>query len=221
MGFTRDGTYRKGYSASASSVATDATFNLSTGRMVVVCVQTFFNFAQTWSVTDTAGNTYTGLTKYNDGDSVAATQLFYCLSTTASSASNTWTASFGETANEPTIAVTVYSFTGTTALVASSGAGGNSAAPASAAITAGQMAVTSVKHYSANTPTAGSGWTEQWTQVDGGPYQQDRIDDPGGTITPQISLSGSAQWVCAGASFSDTASGAPRQMMHLSRQRRT
>ena len=220
MPFTRDGTYKKGYSASASTVATDATFNLSTGRLVVVAVQTFFNFANAWTVTDTAGNTYTALTKYNDGDSVTAAQLFYCLSTTAANASNTWTASFGETANEPTIEVMVYSYSGTAAFVAGSGAGGVSAAPASSAITAGQVAVACLKHYSAETITPGSGWTEQWTQLNGGPYIQDRIDNPGGTITPQVSLSASAQWTMTGASFSLSGGGssnAPR-MYHLTQQ---
>lgn len=207
MAFSRDGTVRKGYSASATTVATDSTFNLSTGRLVVVAVQSFFTFNFSWSVSDTAGNTYTALTRYIDGDSTSGVQLFYCLSTTSANASNTWTASYGETANEPTIAVMVYSYSGTATLLDSDGAGGNSAAPASPAITAGDCAVAAVKHFSAETTTVGSGWTEQWDQVNGGPYFEDRIDSPGGTITPQISLSASAQWAIAGASFSNDAGG--------------
>lgn len=192
-----------------SSLATAAGYNLaSTGKFVVVAIR-WETASGTATVTDTAGNTYTALTKRQSNAINQWTQLFYCLSTTATNASNLWTMNVPAGSQFGSLAVFVFTKGGTVALVDEDNGTGTGTALSTAAFTAGQIALSAASDNSGSiTTTPGTGWTEGFDEPNIGFHVFYRTDSPGGTIAGDATLSSSAGWGMVGASFSEAAGSA-------------
>lgn len=189
------------------TLATSGTFNLAAGKTMPVLVA-WENDSGTCSLADVAGNTFTPCTKVNDGVNAMNIQIFYVLSTLAS-AVNVVTATFpSTTANFCSIWVGVYNPAGTASFVGQNSGTGTSANPASGSATAGTMAVGGVKDFSGSiTLTPGTGWSLTQEYVSNASHFIDRIDAPGGSIPANGTLSGSAAWLAALATFTDSGGG--------------
>lgn len=214
MSFTRDftsGSPPIGSDSSgsgSSSQATSAGFNLSTGRLVAVRVK--WEAANgTCTVADTAGNTYTPATKQRDATHEISTQWFYCLSTTFGNASNIWTATLPTGSLYRDIVAFIYTPGGIASFIGESGAAQVSADThaVSAAITAGTLAVCGGSENVGQAATPDSGWTEQSDVAANATHSFDRIDAPGGTVTPGFTFATSTAWTIAGITFSDAGTG--------------
>jgi hypothetical protein len=215
MAFTRaftDGSPPIGSDGSgigSTSQATSAGFNLATGKLVVVGVK-WEGADGTCNVADTAGNTYTALTKQFNATDVFSVQLFYCLSTAFSNASNIWTATLPTGSTYRNIAAFIYTPGGTASFTAQSGNNTASASnnPNSTAITAGDLGVSVVADFAGTTSTPQSGDSEQYDAgATNGSHGFDRVSSPGGNWTPQCTLGTSTAWGIAGATFTDGVAG--------------
>ena len=214
MSFTRDftsGSPPIGSDSSGSgstAQATSAGFNLSTGRLVAVRVK--WEAANgTCTVADTAGNTYTAATKQRDATNELSTQWFYCLNTTFGNASNIWTATLPTGSLYRDIVAFIYTPGGIASFIGESGAAQVSADThaVSAAITAGTLAVCGGSENVGQAATPDSGWTEQSDVAANASHSFDRIDAPGGTVTPGFTFATSTSWTIAGITFSDAGTG--------------
>ncbi len=208
MAFSRE-TFTLSTESSGTGGTTQATsaFNLGSGRLVVVTISWAAADVQP-SITDTAGNTYTALTRGRDTTNGQYTQIFYVLSSTAN-ASNVVTATWsGGGATYRSLLVSPYTYSGTASFVAEPTpvVGGSSTTPATGSFTAGDLGIGCIGEFTGTTATAGSGWTEQADASAAGFHSFDRIDSPGGTITASCTLNTAAFWVANGASFADTIS---------------
>lgn len=217
MAFTRE-TFQLSSESSGSGGTTQATsaFNLGAGRLVVVSTSWTAVDVQP-SITDTAGNTYTPLTRGRDLTQGQYVQIFYTLSSTAN-ASNVVTATWsGGGATYRSLQVKPYTYTGTASFVAEPTpvVGGSSTSPASGSFTAGDLGIACIGEFTGTTATATSGWTEQADASAAGFHVFDRIDSPGGTITASCTLNTAAFWVVCGAAFSDTPNSTPKRVLLL------
>lgn len=207
MAFTRDIT-AEGTDATGNTVLALPTnvYNQASGKTLVVQV-CWENDSSTCSVADIAGNTYTPLTKVNNGSDAMNTQIFYCLVSLAS-AVNVVTATFNSgTANYCNVVLNSYTPSGTPSFVAQNSGTGTGTAVATASATAGTMASGSIKDFSGFTMTVGSGWTVVADHAANASHMEDRIDNPGGSIVADGTLSGSANWLAAIATFTDSGGG--------------
>lgn len=183
---------------------------LNAGDLVVVAVSWEDNAASP-TISDSAGNTYTALTKVQAGASATKWhQLFYCLSATAN-AFCSWTATLGAASSYAQIAALAYLPGGTVSFVAqgTGQSGSASATQTTSAFTAGTVAVALMGEFSGTSATAGSGWTEQWDNGSNGSHGFDRIDAPGGTIIGNCTTPGNVDWGMVAASFTDSGAVVP------------
>lgn len=157
--------------------------NLVTGNAVIVGVKMEASGTIN-SVTDTAGNTYTGLTDATyttDGHC----RMFYCANATGN-ASNVVTGNFSTSV--PYRGITVWQVsgqdTGAGFLVDSDvQTGSGTTSITSPSVTAGDAAFFFLGEYAGTSATPGSGWTESADDATGAFKAYYRIDSPGGTYT--------------------------------------
>ena len=208
MAFTR-GTPEVVSDSAGSGATIQATgvYDQAAGELLVVAVS-WENVNATCTVSDIAGSTFTPLTKQRDAASEFSTQLFYCLSCNAS-AVNVVTASWGvSTPTYRNIAVHRFSYSGSAAFVAESGAapGSGSTNPNCASIDASDVIVILVKEFAGTNSTPDTGYTEDYDVAANATHGFDKIG-PNGTLTPQCTIGTSVQWGIVAASFSNTAGG--------------
>jgi hypothetical protein len=206
---TRDGNRNGFRSTGFSTVVTDTTYNLATGKLVVVSLQWFGVNTRTVTVTDTAGNTYTPGTKYTFAGTDGVVQLFYCLSTTTANASNIWTGTIdGGSIEFSAIDAQIFSISGTASLQAeSAGATGSSTTPVTASFTAGSLAVYGISEHAGTTATPNAGWTTSFDYDTNGFHSGYRVDSPGGSYTAGATIGSSGTWGIIAMSFSDSGGG--------------
>lgn len=221
MSFTRNfvvGSQPSGTAAASglSFVATSAGFNLAAGRAVVVIVA-WESANGVCTVADTAGNVYTPLTKQRDATNEFSQQIFYNLSS-AANAANIWTATLPAASAFAYINAFPYIPGGTASFISQSGAAPVSADThaVAAAHLAGDMAVCGGKEFVGQAAVPDAGWTENYDQASVGGHAFDRIDSPGGNITPGFTFASSASWGIVSAAFKDTPSGSPTLMGQVS-----
>lgn len=191
-----------------TSIAT-AAYNQPSGETITlrVAFESDSGTAVTVSAADTAGNSFTVKVQ---GTTATSTNLQYvallrCIGATAN-ASNVITVTLtGNTGQKVVLMGTRYATAGIIADKAVSAvASGNSTAPATAAISAGDFAEAIFKHWSHGAFTAGSGWTSDYSDPTNFEASAEyRQDSPGGTYTASGSIVGADVWTGAAFSFSE------------------
>ena len=186
------------------TVIAASAFNLITGNGVIVGVKCE-GVATIDSVTDTAGNTYTGLTAATYTTN-GVERMFYCANATGN-ASNVVTGNFSASIAYRGITVWQVSGqdTGAGFLVDSdTQTGSGTTSMTSPSITAGDAAFFFIGEYAGTSATPGSGWTESADDATGAFKAYYRIDSPGGTYAASGTLAASTNY---GLSILSIASG--------------
>lgn len=209
MAFTR-GTTAKNVDASGGTVLTLATAGtyIQPANDLLGVIVMWENDHSTCTVADVAGNIFTACTKVYDGSHDMNIQMFYKLSATGSLV-NAVTATFPSgTANYCSIWAGTYTPAGTASFVGQNSGFGTSANPLSASATAGTLALGGVKDFSGSiTLTPGANWNLTQEYISNASHFMDRIDNPGGSIVANGTLSSSADWLSALATFTDSGGG--------------
>lgn len=205
MAFTRR-TFTGAANGAASTTIAAGPYSQSAGDLICVLVKWEGGNFTISSVTDTAGNTYvTTLQRARFAANDEQTQICYCLNATAN-ASNTVTVTFSGSATFREINVQPYQPGGTVSFVAEpTPTTGTGTAAATGSFTAGTLAVSAMAEFSGINAAPGTNWTEQVDDVGTGAHFFDRIDNPGGTIVADATMSSSVDWLAAAASFTDVA----------------
>jgi len=200
-------------SASATTIAAPAA-NHTTGNLLVVFVGMYGNSVTVSSIADTAGNTYTYVTRkvgtYN------TIECWYAKNITGNT-NNVVTATFGGSIDDRTITVDQYSGCDTTAPLDQYNTGtGDSNTPTTGDITttaANEVLVAGVYncYFYPSTITAGTNYTLR-TLTDPAPSygaSEDRIVSATGTYNATFSLDIARDWVSIVASFKAVAVAGP------------
>ena len=203
-----------------SDVAT-ASWSLSAGDFVAVCVRWAASTATISTVTDTASNTYadSGAGRVQvDGVTDSWTQLFYAYNTSAN-ASNVVTVTFSGTAGYQAVIASEYSGVQTSADpkdVGNTGTANNQASVTSGSFTpsvANEVAIACVsKNGSTSTITAGTNYTVRTQQFSAIPNYvngiEDRIGAPVSSQTASASVgAGTDFWSIIVYTFKEATSG--------------
>lgn len=214
MAITRGAAITAAFDRTGTNIASLATgaYSQSAGDMLIVYVRWEANAALPTGVADTAGNTYvpriTGVSAVVDG--LAIYDCMSCSGNASNVITVTWAAA---TAQFVMIAPFRYTHTGTMSFNASPAAAtGTSTTPATAAFSAGNMAVGIATNNSGITySSSNAGWTTQLNDNIAA-LIQDRIDSPGGTYAAGGTMTGSDTWEMLAASYTETISGGPALM---------
>lgn len=163
----------------------------------------------TCTVNDTAGNTFTPLTKATTGSTMCV-QIFYCLDMLAH-ASNIVQAVFSATADYGMLVVSPFLPTGPVSFVAAptAGTGSGGQNPLTPSFAAGSIGIAVCAEDAGITMSPASGWSQVLDATAAGGHVIDRIDSPGGTITAGLTQAGAPSWVIASASFVEGVGSGP------------
>lgn len=193
--------------ASGGTIATGATSH-TTGNLLVCCVR-HESTATTISVADTAGNTWTPLTKVSHGGTDMHLQLFYVLNCTGN-ASNVVTATFG--ANRAYRGIQVMQFSGLAAYDeedSGTASTATSVTSGAVAIDSAGVVVNGIAIYGGLTTwSASTGYTLVQNATDtkymGMSYE---LQTGSSSETPGASGSSNDFWIIVSAAFLETGGG--------------
>lgn len=194
-------------SPSGTNTATVATgaISVTAGNLLVACVSAPPG-GGTMSVTDTAGNTFTGMTIYHRGDSGQNNQIFYAKNVTGN-ASDILTAHVTSATNFWSIVAAQIAGASTTAPAdADSGGGGTSATPTTTYSTKApnEIIIACAPGTGFNFSSVGTGYT--LVQYDGTiqAMEYKGVTAIQTNATATFTIGGSVPWVISAASFLDT-----------------
>jgi hypothetical protein len=197
---------------SGTSTTLSATWNLSsTGRSLIALVH-WEGSTTSPTVTDVAGNSWTAGTKRTSVTNAMYNQMFWCLNTTATSASENVTASWGGTSVDVPSLI-VYEFSGAMTLTDEDTiqvAADNTLTMPTMTVSGAGVAIASAGSWNAQpTWTAGAGYTQTDVANAGNVYHAGhyKITSAAGTEAPSIPTAGGSNLMLAGATFAASGGG--------------